>query len=157
MRILVFQASHVSVTDMRAALPDKFAPIALLNSKDAESAKIFTMIHEVAHLLLGTSTLTGGTSDDFEPTPNDAIEKFCNRFASEVLMPREDIIRRVPRNWKNNDDEVLWNLAKTYCVSRSVVAYRLVECDLATATYLRDKWPTAIKESPRTGRRPAAA
>jgi len=137
----VFQASHVGVDQMRgAALPDKFAPVIVVNSKDADSAKIFTVLHEAAHLLLGTSALTGGTLDDFVLSPSSTIEKFCNRFASEVVMPREDFIRRVPRNWKDNDDEVLRILARTYCVSRSVVAYRLVECDLATPTYLREKW-----------------
>lgn len=139
----VFQASRVAIAEMRGcALPDAIAPVALLNSKDADVAKSFTLLHEVAHLLLGQSAITGGDDGDFDIHPTSTIEKFCNRFAGEVIVPRNDFVRLVPKNWQVNDDEFLRKAARTFCVSRAVVAYRLIECGFAPQSYLAEKWPS---------------
>lgn len=75
------------------AIVDKIAPFIFVNTKNTTNAKVFTLVHEVAHLFLSES----GISEDpikFR-TPEcreDKVENFCNIVASEVLMP-EDIFR----------------------------------------------------------------
>jgi len=141
--VFVFQTSRVAVEEMRGcALVDQYAPVVMVNSRDAPTARIFTLIHEVAHILLGESAVTGGGTYVFSRSPTHNIEKLCNHFAAEVLVPANDFRSRVPPNWKTRDDEVIKRAASVYHVSRAVIGLRLVETGLASEAYLRSKWPS---------------
>jgi transcriptional regulator with XRE-family HTH domain len=51
--VLVFQASGIPLDEMRGTcIPDQPFPTILLNSKDAPHGRIFTLVHEYAHILL---------------------------------------------------------------------------------------------------------
>ncbi|MCL4546406.1 MAG: ImmA/IrrE family metallo-endopeptidase [Deltaproteobacteria bacterium] len=67
------------------AIADKYAPVIFINSNDSQSAQIFTLVHELAHLWIGQS----GIFDMLEPNVknNNKIEIFCNRISAELLMP----------------------------------------------------------------------
>ena len=99
---------------------DEF-PIIYINNSQAKSRQIFTLFHELAHLLFRT----GGVDlrhDDFIRRMrgvNKRIEVFCNEFAGEFLVPSEDVHTYL-RN-KNIDDNLLSGLAKKYSVSREVI------------------------------------
>jgi len=99
---------------------DEF-PIIYINNSQAKSRQIFTLFHELAHLLFRT----GGVDlrhDDFVQRMrgvNKRIEVFCNEFAGEFLVPSEDVHTHL-RN-KNIDDNLLSGLAKKYSVSREVI------------------------------------
>ena len=50
---LVFQASGIRVEEMRAVcVPMQTLPILLLNSKDSPQGRVFSLLHELAHLWL---------------------------------------------------------------------------------------------------------
>lgn len=67
------------------ALLDDIAPVVVLNYKNIETRRLFTLLHEMAHLLIGQS---GVSQIEFRvDRDTNAIEQFCNRVASEVLMP----------------------------------------------------------------------
>ena len=66
------------------ALADEYAPLVSINGVDFESAKIFTLVHELVHLWLGE---TGLSSLDPSSLENVAIERWCNRVAAEMLVP----------------------------------------------------------------------
>lgn len=152
--VFVFQASGVAVDEMRGcALPNKFAPVALLNAKDSPTAKTFTLIHEMAHILLGEASISGGGTSATAPRPVRVIESFCNSIAAEVLVPKSDFLARIPRDWQSYDDAVISEMAKRYCVSRAVIGMRLVETGLADSEYLRNKWKSlqSKPEEPREG------
>ena len=99
---------------------DEF-PIIYVNNSHAKSRQIFTLFHELAHLLFRT----GGVDlrhDDFIQSMsgiNKHIEVFCNSFAGEFLVPSEDVKKHL-RN-KNIDDNLLSGLAEKYSVSREVI------------------------------------
>lgn len=60
---------------------DEYAPLIFINAKDAsENGKIFTLLHELAHILLKHS---GVSSYDFELEE----EYRCNNIAGEIIMP----------------------------------------------------------------------
>lgn len=140
--IYVFQASRVAVEEMRGcAFPDLYAPTVLTNARDAPTARLFTLIHEVAHILLGEAAITGAGKYSVARAPAVATERFCNQFAAEVLVPRRDFLSRMPQDWRANDDAVIRKAAAAYCVSRAVIGLRLVEVGLASESYLRSKWP----------------
>ena len=105
-------------------LYDDVFPIIYINNSQAKSRQIFTLFHELAHLLFRT----GGVDlnhDDFIQSmsgSNKYIEIFCNRFAGEFLVPSEDVQKHL-RN-KNIDDNLLSGLAQKYSVSREVILRR---------------------------------
>ena len=56
-------------------LLDSYAPIIFINGRDSNNGKLFTLIHEFCHILLGKE----GVSDS-------SSEPYCNMFAGEFLV-----------------------------------------------------------------------
>lgn len=73
--------SNITVTAFRGfALADDIAPFIVINDRDAEAAWSFTLVHEMAHLILGQTGISGDYAEK-------RIEKFCNNVASEFMLP----------------------------------------------------------------------
>lgn len=96
-------------------------PVVLLNHSDYVSSKIFTLVHEVAHLALRVGGLCV-----VDPAPTHEIERLCNRIAGETLVPRNDLDRAM-ESVRQLDDDSLRDLADRFSVSREVVLLRLIE------------------------------
>lgn len=134
---LVFQASKVEVSEMRGiSLYDARVPAILLNAADSPRGRIFSLGHELAHLLLGAAGLCD--LDEFELRNSEAarIEVFCNRFSAALLVPKSAILDHPivaahsdPDEWS---DEDLLALARFFSVSTEVIARRLVTLGKAT-------------------------
>lgn len=130
--IMVAQITGVSLSEMRgiSMYYDVF-PIIAINSKDFERAKVFSLFHEVAHLLRRSSSLC---LIDFDER-NDEEEKICDRIAAEVLMP-EDSFRRIASNafdvYGEWSDLCLVAIADKYAVSTFTVVRRLYELGIIT-------------------------
>ena len=83
----------------------------VVNGSDHPSAKCFTLIHEIAHILMHD----GGVCDlhnPFSPASDiDRIEVFCNYVSGSVLVPanallREEIVRIHGDNPEWDDEEL---------------------------------------------------
>jgi Zn-dependent peptidase ImmA (M78 family) len=73
--------SNIPTTVFRGfVLSDEIAPFIVINDQDSESAWSFTLIHEMTHLILGKTGVSGTYFDN-------VIEKFCNNVASEFFLP----------------------------------------------------------------------
>jgi Zn-dependent peptidase ImmA (M78 family) len=102
------------------ALSDPLAPLVFINGADTKAAQMFTIAHELAHLWLGESALT-----DVEPrsAPSNAVERWCNRVAAELLAPleivRQEYDRRAPL------PEASSRLARRFKVSTLVILRRI--------------------------------
>ncbi|MET7918283.1 ImmA/IrrE family metallo-endopeptidase [Streptomyces avermitilis] len=103
------------------ALADKIAPLIFVNGADTKAAQIFTMVHELAHVVLGESALSDAALA--KQADNDA-ELWCNRVAAEVLVPLADLRREY-----RGDPTVaeLSRLARRYRVSKLVVLKRIYD------------------------------
>lgn len=81
--------SHHSAIPVEAfrgfAIADRMAPFIVINDGDAKAAWSFTMLHELAHLWLGATGVSGGGVSDMK------IERFCNDVAAEFLLPGSDV------------------------------------------------------------------
>jgi Zn-dependent peptidase ImmA (M78 family)/transcriptional regulator with XRE-family HTH domain len=107
------------------AIADKYAPLVFINARDAKAAKNFTLVHELCHLWVGQSGISNPQLKKRIADETNAVEKFCNKVAAEVLAPREELIRL----WAmaRGTDENIAELARYFRVSRYVVARQASE------------------------------
>jgi Zn-dependent peptidase ImmA (M78 family) len=129
--IFVFKRSFKQKEISGFCLYDKEFPIICLNNTTKGKARqIFTLFHELAHILLGISDVITESAQEAEVVnklPSDVrkIEVFCNRFAAEFLVPSDDFDNFIRHN-EINDAEIE-SLSKRYKVSRQVILIRLLE------------------------------
>ncbi len=120
--------SHHSAIDVDAfrgfALADPITPFVVINDQDAKTAWSFTLLHEVAHLWIGATGVSGGHSDG-------AVEQFCNDIASSFLLPQRELnLLPITRTTNQADAaRLITEFAEERLVSRSLVAYRLFRAD----------------------------
>jgi Zn-dependent peptidase ImmA (M78 family) len=112
-------------TEFRAfALIDEFAPLIFINRADEpESARLFSMLHELAHIWLGENELF---NVDNEIQPVGKLEQLCNSVASELLMPDEAFMNA----WGKTGEDVEKNLESikdAFPVSWTAVAVRALK------------------------------
>ncbi|MCJ2135107.1 XRE family transcriptional regulator [Methylobacterium sp. J-026] len=69
------------------AIADRVAPFVVINDQDAKAARAFTLLHELAHIWLGQTGVSGMVGEDQAKTPQAAIELFCNDVAGRFLLP----------------------------------------------------------------------
>lgn len=119
--ILIFETEGVLLEEMRGlCIFHEEIPIILLNGKDSVNGRIFSLFHELTHLLLGESAICG--DDD-----NTKEEIFCNAVAGEFLVPEEDLINNINPIIELLSNASLRNLYNLYGVSEHVVLRRLLD------------------------------
>ena len=128
------------------AISDAYAPVIFVNGADAKSAQMFTLVHELVHLSLGASGVSG--MEKLLPADND-IELFCNQVAAEFLVP-EALLPAVWASAKHAADPYK-AAAREFKVSSIVIARRLFDLQLISrAEYFR-VYAAQIAASARTG------
>jgi Zn-dependent peptidase ImmA (M78 family) len=138
--VLVLQAQHVTLAEMRGfSISNTELPVIMLNGADAPRARIFTALHEYAHVLLNDS----GVCDLHDRGSSDDLELVCNEIAAAVLLPRGPFLaervlssRPLKGRWAENQ---LVALAEAYSVSREVVLRRLLTFGLTTWDFVNEK------------------
>jgi Zn-dependent peptidase ImmA (M78 family) len=107
-------------------------PIIMISKKETyDPARIFTLLHEYAHLLLREP----GISDHDDRNP---VEAYCNQFAAGFLVPRA-ALRAILPNWPNEPTD--WEMsdirewAGMLKVSQQVLALRLEHLGLAPSGF----------------------
>jgi Zn-dependent peptidase ImmA (M78 family) len=98
--------------------------VIVLNESDNYSIKLFTLFHELCHLLKNTFGVCSITFNKEE----QEIETFCNKFAAEFLIPADDLKRESQKFSTINEDTVA-QLTNLYGVSKQVIMIRLLELD----------------------------
>lgn len=107
------------------AIADDLAPFIVINDQDAKAARSFTLIHELAHIIVGTTGVSGAPSASVPSTPQDRLERFCNDVAGEFLLPSSLLSGITSIDVAEIASEVVANLASEWKVSEGMVAYRL--------------------------------
>lgn len=136
--VLVFQSKDLPVNLMRGmAIYEQVLPIIIVNRKDDLKARCFSLIHELVHIMLRTSSVC-----DFLENSNK-IEVYCNKIAGECLVPKELLESEplIQNNDKINDwymDDIT-TLAGNYSVSREVILRRLLDLKYINKGYYEDK------------------
>ncbi len=95
---------------------------------EAPSAQSFTLAHELGHIVLKRSAISGAPRFG-KGSENKRIESWCNKFAAAFLMPERSITSRIARPARpmdSVDDVVISKLAKAYGVSQHAMLIRLM-------------------------------
>jgi len=145
------------------ALIDDYAPFIFINNKDAKSAQMFTIIHELVHILIGHSA---GFGDNDGQIQESILERFCDKVSATFLVP-EILLKE---EWSKVGENYVV-LAKRFKVSRFVIARRAMDIGYISEQHyysLYRQWrnektdtptkqsgggvfiPTAIKKTSRT-------
>ena len=103
---------------------DEF-PVIYLNNSRPPVRQIFSLFHELGHLLLGENDITRGISQG-----DEEVEVFCNQFAAEFLVPSDDLGTRL--TFSTYNDAAIEELANYYKVSRPVILLNLVNQGIFT-------------------------
>lgn len=129
------------------SLLDEAMPVIVVrrSSKDAPSIKLFTLMHELAHILL-----RHGSMCDLKEGNTQRIEQWCNAFAAEALFPmaellahpivQEHVRQYAGDGWRRVE---LFSIAKGRHVGPEVILRRLLDAGLTTQAFYkanRDKW-----------------
>jgi Zn-dependent peptidase ImmA (M78 family)/transcriptional regulator with XRE-family HTH domain len=70
---------------------DDHAPVVAINTHWNARARIFTLFHELGHLLLRTSSICDETAWASPKAPVDPVERWCESFAAALLLPWPDV------------------------------------------------------------------
>ena len=122
---------------------DDVFPLIYVNNSSAKTRQIFTLFHELAHLLFNTSGIDT-LHDNHIPQlqgNSKSIEIFCNRFAAEFLLP-ESVFAAAMKGQKATEAAAEL-LASRYHVSREFVFRRFLDhewIDESTYTEAAKRW-----------------
>ena len=140
--IFIFQLK-MSFYDARAFCLTGKNPIVVLNSDDSKNGRIFSLIHEVCHILLNTNSIFKDLKLESSNKSYETIEKYCNQFAAAFLVPKiyfDEEIESKKNNWDEYDISLLSN---KYNVSKEVIARKLLAKQLLSEDIfwsLKKKW-----------------
>lgn len=136
--------TNIAVETFRGfAVADPVAPFIVINEQDSRAAWSFTALHELAHLWLGATGVSGGSVEA-------RIERFCNDVASEILLPASGVTKVLAglrRASLAEAVEAVTVFAAERNVSRAMVAYKLFRTGVINdaawrdlADYFRQQW-----------------
>jgi len=125
------------------ALADDVSPFIVVNPNDARTAMSVTLLHELTHLCLGQTGISGGE-------PERRIERFCDAVASSILVRDEELVEHIgPLNNRAFEDAlaIIDEFADSVRVGPSLIAYRLNAINLLETERFRrlsaffvDRW-----------------
>jgi Zn-dependent peptidase ImmA (M78 family) len=128
--ILVFQTSSVSLDEMRGfSISSDSVPVIVLNSNDHPNGRIFSLLHELGHVLLNHSGVCNPTENIKLRGDAQREETFCNQLAGATLIPRDELLKNpnlVDHGMENWTDDELNALAKLFSVSPEAILRRLL-------------------------------
>ena len=114
---------NLELNEFRAfTIMDDYAPLIFINGKDSDNGRLFSLLHEFAHVCLGIDNLFNaeyGSGVIF-----DATEQLCNAAAAEVLVPKKLFLQE----WKELSGDIE-RLAAYFRCSTIVIARRALDAD----------------------------
>lgn len=143
--IMVLEHSF-PLSDSRAfVIYNKSIPVIVLNSRDSDNGRVFSLFHEFGHLLLKQSEFDVNITLDYRHMIAD--ELFCNQLSANILVPVEELQRRIPVGLDIDETQVK-DLADEFKVSMSVIWRRLYDNRFIPSTqYNRIRSRLSIFES----------
>jgi Zn-dependent peptidase ImmA (M78 family) len=149
---LVFQARGIEVQEMRGfSITKQPLPVVAVNSKDDPKARIFSMMHELVHVLLNLGKV-GEDVDlcDFGEAGN-ATEVFCNAVAGAIIVPLQALLAHPgvgDLDGTSVEDDLVNGVSRRFKVSREVVLRRLLTHGLISQRFYQGRRAELLAEQP---------
>ena len=143
--VLVFQATRIGSGEASGfAIASDFLPVVVINRKDAPTRRTFSLLHELAHLMLRVSGVSDLETDASRPPEDAAIEVFCNHVAAAAIMPRSLLlddprVRRHGRRAVDWSEAEIADIARSFSASREALVRRLLTFGFTTDDFYRRK------------------
>lgn len=136
--VIVIQTQGVEISELRGfSISESPHPVIALNGKDFPRPRLFTLLHELAHLGLRAGGLCDlHESQTSRTTSWDSTEHYCNAVAASALMPARSLRRdaAVARADSSYDWSLreLSQLSTRFGASSEAVLLRLVSLSKAS-------------------------
>ena len=142
--VFVFKAPFKQKEISGFCLLDADFPLIYLNNGTSKTRQIFSLLHELAHLLLNVNGISKFEASYISrlPAAERRIEQFCNKVAAEMLIPSDDFgqqIAGLSRNVESSQDQLYANLASRYGVSREAILRRLLDLERVSQVFYEQK------------------
>lgn len=130
-------------------LVDADFPVIIVNNKNSFTRQLFTLFHELAHVLSRVSSITditGNVTKIVLPSFQN-FEVACNKFANEFLVPDSDFFKLYSGN---PDEDKIEYFAQLYSVSRELILRKLLDREIVTESFYNKKrreWNDQLRES----------
>ena len=134
----------------KGSLEDKFIsgfcllheefPIIFINNSNAFTRQIFTLVHELGHILFEIHGVTDVDEKylDHMGQKDKSLEIKCNQYAAEVLVPTDSFENDILL-FRDKGPDAIPKIAEKYSVSKEVILRRLLDRKLVTADYYSTK------------------
>jgi Zn-dependent peptidase ImmA (M78 family) len=149
---LVFQTTRFPTEEASGfVIAGDVLPIIAVNRNDVLTRRTFSLLHELAHLMVRVSGVSDLETDANRPPEDQRIEVFCNHVAAAALIPRDALLAeprvvaqgRRSTNWT---DTGVSDLARQFNVSREALLRRLLTFDRTTTDFYAKKRTQYIAE-----------
>lgn len=138
---LVFISGKVGSGTHRALDPQEFsgfslfneyAPAIFVNGRDTKNAQVFTLLHELGHLLLGQSGVSDsqgeqvfvGSAKNRERSSTNS-ERWCDSFAAHFLVPADQLREQCKKHKHPAGEEQIHKLSRVFSASTLTVLNRM--------------------------------
>ncbi len=124
--IYVFKESFKDDSISGLCLNDDNYPVIIINNSMSFARQIFTLFHELYHLISDTSGAEIIRDEYYSELTDEQskIEKACDQFANMFLVPLDDFLSELTKELLT--EERIEKLASLYCVSREAIMYKLL-------------------------------
>lgn len=105
---------------------------------EAPTAQAFTLAHELGHVCLQQSAISGPPTARGAASDPEKFERWCDEFAGAFLVPSTTLAKiwaRPNQSQLQIGDDHLRTLANTFSVSRHAMLIRLVQLGYVDANY----------------------
>ncbi len=128
--VIVMQLSLGKESCRGFSLLDDTTPLIAANSAYLTQARAYSYLHELGHLVRGTESICFGNVDR-------GLERWCEEFAAEFLIPRAELLAYVDQQYGKGavvaDPRQVSHIANHFKVSRLATATGLDRAHRATA------------------------
>jgi Zn-dependent peptidase ImmA (M78 family) len=137
----VFQASRIESDEASGfAIWADALPVMVVNRKDAYPRRVFSLLHELVHLMLRQSGVSDLETDGVRPQEDERVEAFCNHVAAATLVPQdllltEPIVTARGAGHHEWSDAEVQSLSMIYSVSRETIVRRLLTLQRASEDF----------------------
>lgn len=126
---VVGQNTHriLNIEEFRAfTLLDKYAPLIFINSNDSSNGKLFSLLHEVVHIWIGTDNFYNDRYGNSNNVSN--LERICNAIAAEIMVPNDLFVKEwLIRDGLSDNKIKVQELTRVFKCGATVIARKALD------------------------------